>query len=47
MGVKVTTENNVVYLMGLVTPQEAELATEKTRSVAGVKEVVRLFDFVQ
>ncbi|MFI4955203.1 MAG: BON domain-containing protein [Gammaproteobacteria bacterium] len=46
MGVKVTTENNVVYLMGLVTPEEAELATEKARSVKGVKEVVKLFDFV-
>lgn len=46
LGVKVTTENNVVYLMGLVTPEESELATEKARSVKGVKEVVKLFDTV-
>ena len=46
MRAHVVTENDVVYLMGLVTPEEADSATEKARSVKGVKEVVKLFDFV-
>lgn len=42
--VKVVTEDAVVYLMGLVTSQEADAATEKVRFVPGVKRVVRLFE---
>lgn len=43
--VKVVTENGVVYLMGLVTPQEAEAATEVTRKVNGVQKVVKIFEY--
>lgn len=42
--VKVVTEDGVVYLMGLVSPAEADAATEKVRYVPGVKRVVRLFE---
>ena len=42
--VKVTTEKGVVYLMGLVSAEEAEKATELTRRVDGVERVVRLFE---
>ena len=42
--VKVVTEDDVVYLMGLVSPAEADAATEKVRYVPGVKRVVRLFE---
>lgn len=43
--IKVVTENGVVYLMGLVTPQEAEAATEVTRKVNGVQKVVKIFEY--
>jgi osmotically-inducible protein OsmY len=44
--VKVVTSNNVVYLMGLVTPQEAERAAEVTRTTAGVQRVVKVFEYI-
>jgi osmotically-inducible protein OsmY len=43
--VKVVTENSTVYLMGIVTEQEAKLATDIARTTGGVRKVVRLFDF--
>jgi osmotically-inducible protein OsmY len=45
--IKVVTERNVVYLMGLVTPAEADAASEQARQVSGVSKVVRLFEMVQ
>ncbi len=44
--IKVVTENGVVYLMGLVTPAEADLAVEITRSVTGVRKIVKVFEYV-
>lgn len=44
--VKIVTENGVVYLMGLVTPEEATAAVEKVRYVPGVKRVVKLFEYL-
>ena len=44
---KVVTENGVVYLMGLVTRDEAERAVELARRAAGVQKVVRIFEYVQ
>ncbi len=43
--VKVVTEKGVVYLMGLVTRQEAELATSIARQTGGVQKVVKLFQY--
>jgi osmotically-inducible protein OsmY len=43
--VKVTTENGVVYLLGIVNKQEADRATEIARTTAGVKRVVRVFEY--
>jgi osmotically-inducible protein OsmY len=43
--IKVVTERSIVYLMGLVSHREADLATEDARSVSGVKRVVRLFEY--
>lgn len=43
--VKVVTENNVVYLLGLVTKQEANEATEIARTTSGVQKVVRVFEY--
>ena len=44
--VKVVTENNVVYLMGLVNKQEANDATELARTTSGVQKVVRAFEYL-
>lgn len=43
--IKVVTENGVVYLLGLVSPAEADAATEQVRYVPGVKRVVKLFEY--
>lgn len=43
---KVVTERGTVYLMGLVTPQEAERATNLARSIGGVQRVVRAFEMI-
>lgn len=43
--IKVITENKVVYLMGLVTPNQAKLATEAARTVSGVSRVVQVFEY--
>lgn len=44
--IKVVTEDNVVYLMGEVSPQQASLATDIARRVAGVEKVVKVFEYV-
>lgn len=43
---QVTTERGVVYLQGLVTPREAQLATDNVRSISGVDKVVRIFEII-
>lgn len=44
--VKVITEANVVFLMGLVTQAEADAATEVARTSQGVRRVVRVFEYI-
>lgn len=44
--VKVVTEASVVYLMGMVTRQEAEDAVDIARSIDGVEKVVKVFEYV-
>ena len=44
--IKVVTEMNVVYLMGIVTPREAKRAAEIARGVNDVRKVVRVFENV-
>ena len=43
--VKVVTENGVVYLMGLVFPREADIATQIARTTKGVRRVVKVFEY--
>ena len=43
--VKVVTEAGIVYLLGLVSRQEADDATEITRGISGVRKVVRVFEY--
>jgi osmotically-inducible protein OsmY len=44
--IKVVTEASVVYLLGLVTREEADAATEIARGTAGVQKVVRVFEYI-
>ena len=44
--IKVVTESSMVYLMGLVTQAEANVATEIARTTAGVTKVVTLFEYI-
>lgn len=43
--IKVITENGIVYLLGLVTREEADAATRVVQSVSGVQKVIRLFEY--
>ena len=42
---KVVTDKGVVYLMGIVSPQEADKLTELARRVGGVQKVVKVFEY--
>lgn len=43
--IKVVTENKVVYLMGIVSSKQAELATSAARKVTDVRKVVQVFEY--
>lgn len=45
--IKVNTEKNVVYLTGIVTPEQAELAASAARKVNGVHQVVKMFQYIR
>lgn len=45
--VKVITENSEVFLMGLVSKQEADHAVEIARNVGGVTKVIKVFEYVE
>lgn len=44
--VKVVTENATVYLMGLVTQREGEIAAGSAAQVGGIGGVVKLFEYI-
>ncbi len=44
--VKVVTEANVVFLLGIVTRAEADAAAEVARTSKGVRKVVRVFEYI-
>lgn len=44
--VKVVTEANIVYLLGIVTRAEADAAAEVARTSQGVRKVVRVFEYI-
>ncbi len=44
--VKVVTENGKVFLMGLVTDKESEIAVDIARNVEKVKQVVKIFEII-
>jgi len=45
--IKVMAENTIVYLMGLVTHEQAEIAVNVARQVSGVSKVVTLFEYTR
>jgi osmotically-inducible protein OsmY len=45
--VKVVTEAGAVFLLGMVTPAEADAAIQVARTTAGVKKVVPLFEIIE
>ena len=47
LSVKVVTEASVVYLLGIVTEQEAADAVEIARTTGGVRKVVKVFEYCQ
>ena len=44
--IKVVTENGIVYMLGLVTKQEAARDTSLVQSVSGVQKIVKLFEYI-
>ena len=44
--IKVITESGTVYLLGLVHKNEGHITTEMARRVAGVKQVVKIFEYI-
>ena len=44
--VKVVTENSVVYLLGLVTREEAENAAQIASTTAGARKIVKVFEYL-
>ena len=44
--IKVVTENSTVYLLGLVSHKQADLAANVARQVTGVQKVVKLFEYL-
>lgn len=43
--IKVVTENGIVYLMGTVKRQQADIAVDIARQVSGVQKVVKIFQY--
>lgn len=44
--IKVVTENGAVFMMGLVTRDEADAAVDLARRVQGVQKIVKVFDYI-
>ncbi len=44
--IKIITEDSEVFLLGIVTKQQAELAIELARNVSGVKRVIQAFEVI-
>lgn len=44
--VKVVTENGVIYLLGKITPSEADRVVAETQKSFGVQKIVKVFDYI-
>jgi osmotically-inducible protein OsmY len=45
--IKVVTENSVVYLIGIVTRPQADIAVDIARQTGGVQRIVKVFEYVE
>lgn len=45
--IKIIVTNEVAYLMGLVTPSEADLIARETQKVKGLQKIVRAFEYIE
>ncbi|MDP3562115.1 MAG: BON domain-containing protein [Legionellaceae bacterium] len=45
--IRVITENKTVYLMGIATPEQADLAVSVARQIKDVKKVVKIFQYIR
>jgi osmotically-inducible protein OsmY len=45
--IKVVTENGEVFLLGLVDRKQADLAVDIARNTAGVRKVVKVFEYTE
>lgn len=45
--IKVVTENSVVYLMGIVTRSQADVAVDIARQTGGVQRIVKVFEYAE
>lgn len=43
--IKVVTENGTVYLMGVVTHEQADIAADIAREISGVQRVMKIFEY--
>lgn len=43
--IKVVTQNDIVYLMGVVSPSQGKLAAKVARHIKGVEKVVKVFQY--
>lgn len=44
--IRIITENNVVYLLGIATHEQANLAASVARQVPGVQKVMKIFQYI-
>ncbi len=44
--IKVITEDGTVYLIGIITPEQAEIAADLARNTDGVQKVVKIFSYI-
>ncbi|MDU0354054.1 BON domain-containing protein [Paraglaciecola aquimarina] len=45
LNIEVEVENSEVFLMGLITEQEADIVVDVARNIDGVKQVVKVFEY--
>jgi osmotically-inducible protein OsmY len=45
--IKIVTENGIVYLLGMITREKADVVTSEIRQVAGIKKIVKLFEYIK
>lgn len=45
--IRIVTENGTVFLMGIATPEQANLAVDVARRVNGVNKVVKIFQYIR